>query len=117
MSLEAKSRMVSFRLSADEYERFRELCFSHGLQSVSDLARKAIGLLYQEPITVTDQSLELRVAGIEGRLKVLASDLKRLEKGFKPAEQADILIETDNLAAVTTAASGTNRSGDSPWQR
>ena len=106
MAVEAKSRMVSFRLSTDEYDRFRDLCFSHGLQSVSEMARKAIGLLFQEPTATPDQSMELRVSGLEGRIKLLASDLKRIEKGLKESDSHIARTEEDNA----------DNSGNLSWQ-
>lgn len=79
MPTDPKSRMVSFRLSIEEYERIRGLSFSHGLGSISELARKAIHLLLQNPVGVPSQSLEIRVADLEGRMNLLASDLRKLE--------------------------------------
>ena len=58
--------MISFRLSAEEYEKFRELCFSSGIRSVSEMARVAINTLLQEPRRVSSESLEARVAELEG---------------------------------------------------
>ena len=37
-----KSKMVSFRIPADEYLRLREACLATGVQSVSELARVAM---------------------------------------------------------------------------
>ena len=78
MSVESRSRMISFRLTTEEYERFRELCFTHGIRSVSEMARAAINLLLQQPARVPQEALESRVADIEGRLHMLALELKRL---------------------------------------
>lgn len=79
MTMDPKSRMVSFRVSAEEYERMRELCFSQGLGSVSDFARTAIHALLQNPKVAGPLSLELRVADLEGRIKILTSDLRKLQ--------------------------------------
>lgn len=37
-----RKRVVTFRLSADEYDLIREFCQNSGIRSVSDLARDAI---------------------------------------------------------------------------
>jgi hypothetical protein len=79
MSIDLKSRMVSFRLTADEYERVRDLCFSHGLPSVSEMARTAIHSLLRDPSLLPAQSLEGRVAELEGRVRILASDVRKLQ--------------------------------------
>ena len=70
--------MISFRLTADEYDRCRELCFTQGLRSVSEVARAALSLLLQQPGQAPRQGLESRVSELEGRLHVLALELKRL---------------------------------------
>lgn len=78
MSLDSRSRMVSFRLTADEYDRFRELCFTHGIRNVSEMARTAINMLLQQPSQASRGALECRVAELEGRLHMLALEIKRL---------------------------------------
>jgi hypothetical protein len=37
--LKRRSRIVSFRLSQEEYEAMKEQCISHGARSISDYAR------------------------------------------------------------------------------
>jgi hypothetical protein len=72
--------MVSFRLSAEEYEKFRELCYSSGIRSVSEMARVAINSMLQQPDRANQESLEARVAEIEGRLHILALEIKSLNQ-------------------------------------
>jgi hypothetical protein len=80
MSLESRNRMISFRLSAEEYEKFRELCFTSGIRSVSEMARVAINTLLQQPTRAGHDSLEARVADLEGRLHILALEIKSLNQ-------------------------------------
>ena len=61
MSLESRNRMISFRLSAEEYEKFRELCFSSGIRSVSEMARVAINTLLQQPTCEFSQLSRLNI--------------------------------------------------------
>jgi len=70
--------MISFRLTLGEYKRFRELCFTHGVRSVSELARAAIHMLLQQSAQVPQQSLESRVAAMEGRLHMLSLEIRLL---------------------------------------
>ena len=70
--------MISFRLTAEEYERFRELCFNQGISSVSELARTAIHFFLQHPADLEEAGLESRVAKIEKRLELFAMDVKKL---------------------------------------
>jgi Arc/MetJ-type ribon-helix-helix transcriptional regulator len=77
MPIESRSRMISFRLTSEEYERFRELCFTNGIRSVSEMARAAINLLLQQPSRAPQEALEGRVSELEGRLHMLALEMKQ----------------------------------------
>jgi hypothetical protein len=46
--LKRRSRMVSFRLSEQEYENLLTLCSSRGARSLSDLARDAMQALLHD---------------------------------------------------------------------
>ena len=75
--MKSRTRMVSFRLSAEEYERFRERCLTSGTRSVSEMVRTAINLFLEQPARVP---LEARVAELEGRLHMLAMEMKKIEE-------------------------------------
>jgi hypothetical protein len=70
--------MVSFRLTADEYDRFCELCSASGTRSVSELARAAINSLLKQPGQAPREALESRVAELEGRMNMLRLEFKKL---------------------------------------
>jgi len=70
--------MISFRLSAQDYNCLRQLCFEQGIASVSEMARAAIRLLLQQPSQIPTQTLESRVAELEGRLQQLAREIHNL---------------------------------------
>lgn len=96
MSIDARSRMVTFRLSEQEYERFRELCFVRGIRSVSEMARLAINMLSQQPARVPREALEMRVAELEGRIHLLALEVKKLNaagglNGFGSAGELELV--------------------------
>jgi hypothetical protein len=80
MSIEFRSRMVSFRMTEEEYDRLRQLCDAQSIRSVSDLARAGINLLLQQPERATPETLESRVTEIEGRLRLLALELRRMNQ-------------------------------------
>ena len=73
--------MVSFRLTADEYDRFRELCSTCGTRSVSELARAAINSLMKQPTQAPSEALESRVAELEGRVNMLRLEFRKLRQG------------------------------------
>ena len=73
--------MVSFRLTADEYDRFRELCSTCGTRSVSELARAAINSLLKQPEAVPREALESRVTELEGRVNMLRLEFRKWRQG------------------------------------
>ena len=70
--------MVSFRLSAEEYERMREAESLHGVRSLSELARVAMNRMLCAPpeqVGLPEQVQDLRV-----RMETLSSEVKRLSR-------------------------------------
>ncbi len=78
MAAEPRDRTVSFRLTKEEHQRFRELCFTNGVRSVSDMVRTGIYLLLQQPARVPHEALEARVAELESRLHLLSLEIRKL---------------------------------------
>ncbi len=78
MALDSRSKMISFRLSAEEYEKIRDLCFRQGIQSVSEMARAGLNLLLEQPERAPSESLELRMRELEGRLHIIALQIKKM---------------------------------------
>jgi hypothetical protein len=61
--IDRRSKMVSFRLSGDEYQTYREACATVGVRSLSELARAAMQhLIASRPngTSLDDQVRELR---------------------------------------------------------
>jgi hypothetical protein len=84
--------MISFRLTAEEYDRFLELCSDCGTRSVSELARAAINSLLKQPAQVPAETLEGRVTELEGRVNMLRSEFRKLR--HQPADRGPELEET-----------------------
>ncbi|MEQ1949281.1 MAG: hypothetical protein ABL995_18960 [Bryobacteraceae bacterium] len=74
MSVKAKTKMVSFRLSPDEYHLCRKACNTHGARNISELARAALQqmIIESDPATNADRVRELRE-----RVRLLSADLDR----------------------------------------
>src|SRR3954464_13152709 len=71
-----RSKMVSFRVSPEEYRSLCQACSTQGLQSVSELARTAVQAVIGGngvPRTFDDQLQDLRA-----RLQDLATEFERL---------------------------------------
>jgi hypothetical protein len=70
--------MVSFRLTREEHDRFRELCLAHGLPSISEMARAAINMMFAEPGHAPDETLTSRLTQLETRVDSLAAQIQKL---------------------------------------
>lgn len=73
--LHRKSKMVSFRVSLEDYEQLRSFCSSQGQRSVSDFARLAVTSILQSPGVA---NLESRVSDAEGRIQLLTREVLRI---------------------------------------
>jgi len=75
--LRRRCRMVSFRLSEQEYQHLITLCTERGARSLSDLARDAMqGLLITEDHK--GNGLRTEVEKLTGRIEEFERELKRL---------------------------------------
>ena len=92
MPIRARSQMISFRLSDQEYEQFHQFCAARGTDSVSELVRAAVNKLVCDPTFSVDNLLESRVNKIDGQLHLLSLELKRL-KQVASSELADSAVD------------------------
>ena len=72
--------MISFRLSARDYERLRECRVARGARSISELARAAVSELIGSLANPSEEALETRVNELEGQLRMLALELKKIKQ-------------------------------------
>lgn len=68
--------MITFRLTAEEYDRFQELYLSMGIRSFSEMARVALHMLLGESGQAAGQTLESRVTELEARLRTLTGEIR-----------------------------------------
>ena len=76
--LRRKSKMISFRVSPDEYVRLRDACTAQGIESVSALARVAMENVIRSRAAadpIPDQIDDLRQ-----RVATLAAEIDRLAR-------------------------------------
>ena len=89
--LKRRSKMVSFRLSEQEYQDLVALCSSCGARSLSDLARDAMNGLLGSPKrngNGNGDGIETAVAELHGRMAELDRELKRLARFMQEQEKA-----------------------------
>jgi len=78
--MKRRAKMVSIRLSDDEYRRIKEMTEAQGARSVSDVARSAMHLMLANYEAGTDATIEARVQELDGRLTVLGDEVQRLSR-------------------------------------
>jgi len=77
MVLKPRIRMVSFRLSEEEYDGLKNLCLAEGARSVSDLARATVCRLLRMPNGSPVQTLERRVQELDREVKRLSQLIEK----------------------------------------
>jgi hypothetical protein len=81
--LNRKSKMVSFRLSPDEYRMYRDACEMHGIETISELARKAMQQLAASvngSAPVLPGSLDDQVRDLRERITHLQEEVNLLSR-------------------------------------
>ena len=77
--MSSKSKMISFRLSDQEYLRLREACRLLGANSVSEMARMAMQRLISVP-DGRELGVQEQVRSLHSKLDDLTLELNRLSK-------------------------------------
>jgi Arc/MetJ-type ribon-helix-helix transcriptional regulator len=83
--------MISFRVTEEEYYRFRDACVTRGISSISELAREAVDMVLEQGMELhqgqrTQQgALEARVSELESRIQILSLELTRLNQRSQSA--------------------------------
>ena len=75
--LKRKSKMISFRVSEDEYAGLKSLCVNEGARSVSDMARDAVHRLMAKD-SPPNRQFEILVHLLQHRVEELDREVKRL---------------------------------------
>ena len=88
-----RSRMISFRLSEDEYTSLRTLCEEEGARSVSDIARDAVHRLIRKN---AQSHMETTLQSLEGRVNALDSQIRRLEIAVDGTSEQTLLVRRAN---------------------
>jgi hypothetical protein len=77
--LKHPTRIVTFRISEEQYERLKNLCLDHGAPSLSDLARAAMSRLLNEyTANGKDCTLESQLLDLQTRVRFLDTQFARL---------------------------------------
>ncbi len=89
--LKPRSRMISVRLSEEEYVTLRRICSLTGARSVSDLTREAI--LTRDAMRAVLKDVN-REGIVGGHLDDFRADMKRLERRVEQLEARITMFKT-----------------------
>jgi hypothetical protein len=73
-----KNKILSFRLSEEEYETLKTCCEAQGGRSMSDLARVAVQTLVMNGGGAGEKAIQSRLNALDGRVQVLDLAVGRL---------------------------------------
>ena len=73
-----RTKVISIRLSHEEYAQFQDLCIIRGTDSISELARTALKLLVLHDKTNGRAAIESRVDTMDARMSLLDREVARL---------------------------------------
>jgi hypothetical protein len=76
--LKRKSRMISLRLSNEEYESLRSLYRVHGSRSVSEFARTSMQKVISETMRSPSETVDARLKEIDQKMVLLDQEMNRL---------------------------------------
>jgi hypothetical protein len=91
MALQSKSKIVTFRLTDEEFQQFKTLCSANGTRSVSEVARFAIESVLHGDIALPDAQLRAQIRQLEDKVAVLncrIEDIVRQVEGGAAAASA-----------------------------
>jgi hypothetical protein len=74
----SRTKVVYFRVSEAEFERYMSFCRSQGVRSISDLARSGLEILVAEERGYTLSGLTERVTALSGLIAGLSGTIQGL---------------------------------------
>lgn len=81
-------RLISFRLSEEEYQEMKRLCTEEGARSLSDFVRSAFQSLIHDNGRL-ETILELKLRKLEQRLDEIQQDLHDMTELVQQAKRAE----------------------------
>jgi hypothetical protein len=74
-TMSRRNRMVSFRLSDEEYVAYRDACSRAGIRSISEMARAGLQHLFSVP---SGNGLDHKLSDLRDRIQFLSFELDRI---------------------------------------
>jgi hypothetical protein len=87
------SKMISFRLSQEEYEQLLDACPRHGVRNVSELVRAAMNSLVLGNRSNVPITLQHQVRDLQSRVQQLSVDVNRLARLLSERELRETIVQ------------------------
>lgn len=87
-----KSRMVSFRLSEEEYRNFSSTCAQKGAHSLSEFARETICLRIAKRARTPEEKLRLKMGRLEHTIRELTLEVARLAQMVETQAPPKVMV-------------------------
>jgi len=90
--IRSRTKVVYFRVSEAEFERYMAFCRTQGVRSISDLARSGLESLVAEERSQTLSGLTDRLAALSGLIAGLSGTIQSLTevvKSGRPGEMSE----------------------------
>jgi len=78
--LSPRNRLVYFRISEEEFQRFSQLCLSEGARSLSELARCAVQRIIDSSASSPDDPVNVRLKRLDGLIEELEIRTRQLNE-------------------------------------
>lgn len=90
-------RVISVRLSNEEYDQLQNLCVARGADSISELARTGMKLLLLHEKSNGHDAVEMRVKALDVRVSHLDREVARLSHivGIERVKLDPMVLEPD----------------------
>lgn len=92
--LKTRTRLIYFRVSEDEYQRFSDICRSSGSRSISDLARSAMERMMQAD-SPQEAQVSTKLALLEAAVSELSNKVHNLSQSMSIGNGASARAESD----------------------
>jgi hypothetical protein len=106
-----KSKMVSLRLSREEFDRYRSASVALGMKNLSEFARMAMNKLVSPPVS-PDLAVHSRIDSLRKRLEEISLELHSLSGHIPetepkhPAAADGDVVRPENLSVDRDLSSG-----------
>jgi hypothetical protein len=96
--LKPRNRVLYFRVSEDEFQRFNHICEVLGARSISDLARSAVQNMIQDGHSGNEDPVSKKLTTLETMIRDLHSKLHQLTQTLGGPDSREVASPVTEVA-------------------